>query len=82
MSSTLLLALQTSIGAAQTVTQTAIAAASAEVQANPLPAAGTSPAATAAALTNQASAMAELYQLCQLSSVLGRMGANAANAGD
>jgi hypothetical protein len=77
----LLLALQTSINTAQTVTQSAIAAASSQVLANPLPAAGVTPATAAEALSNQSSAMTQLYQLCQLSGVLGRMGVNAENAG-
>jgi len=77
----LLLALQSSISTAQSETQAAITTASTQVQANPLPAAGASPQAAAVALTNQSNAMTQLYQLSQLSSVLGRMSVNAANAG-
>jgi hypothetical protein len=77
----LLLILQTSITTAKTATQSAITSASADVQANPLPAAGTSPASAATALINQLNAMTQLYQLCQLSNVLSRMAVNAANAG-
>ena len=80
-SNTLLAALQGSITTAQAATQAAIADATAQSLANPLPVAGTTPVAAATALINQSDAMTQLYQLYQLSNVLGRMSVNTDNAG-
>ena len=76
----LLSALQNSITGAQTATQTSITTMTGSVIGQPVPAGGT-PSAMATALNATTSAVGQLGNLYQLSSVLGRMGVNTANKG-